>query len=89
MSNSRITFEFEALVNKNSYQRNLVHRSIIDYTQIHFNRSELECIRDSATPHSFVEVGAGNDKIIIGSPDMIPPPIRLGIAINVKHARRE
>ena len=73
------------LVHNIAQEHNLMSRSIIDYTQFHVNES-ITVVRDShccpecdtkeltisATPYSFVEIGKGNDKIIIGRENMLP-----------------
>lgn len=72
------------IVHQLAATHNIPHRSIIDYTRIHIRITpRYRCYDDVdehteiyATPQSYVEIGVCTEKVIIGHPDMLPPPIK-------------
>ena len=60
--------------------RGLTHRSVIDYRNFHINRklNDSDCCQGnytgeiSCTPMSYVEIGNGSEKKVIGDVSMLP-----------------
>ena len=58
----------------------LTHRSVIDYSEFHINRKlrDSNCCQGnvtgeiSCTPFSYVEIGNGSEKKVIGDASMLP-----------------